>query len=215
MMLPAEFECPKTMRRHAQRVADGEYAPPTGYSIDPSTILDIGANVGAFSYWAHSEWPQAAIDAYEPHPESAAMLRRNAAAFMPGAVRVHELAVRGVPWDGRLTVPLYTGKNNIGECSMLRGHEQTGEVIEVDSISATELHSAHIVKVDTEGLELPILENLNLDDTLVVMLEWHARRDRWKLGALLCERFDCVRDVPMVNDATNSVYRGVQVWVRS
>lgn len=215
MTLPAAFECPKTMRRFAERVAAGEYALPPGYAVDPATVLDIGAAVGDFAFWAHGIWPGAAIDSYEPNPETAAMLRRNVAAFMPGAVRVHELAVRGVPWDGRLAVPLYSGRNNVGESSMLRGSEQTDEAIEVDSISAAELHSAHVVKVDTEGLELPILEHLNLDETLVVLLEWHTRRDRWKIGALLCDRFDCVRDEVTVVDHRTGVFRGIQAWVRS
>jgi hypothetical protein len=38
------------MRRHVQKVLDGEYKVP--YRATRPVILDIGANVGSFAAWA-------------------------------------------------------------------------------------------------------------------------------------------------------------------
>ena len=41
------IECPPSMRRHVQKVLNGEYEIP--YQATRPTILDIGANVGSFA----------------------------------------------------------------------------------------------------------------------------------------------------------------------
>ena len=44
---------------------------------DVKTVVDIGALIGAFSMWAHEQWPNAKIYAYEPDPESFKMFVKN------------------------------------------------------------------------------------------------------------------------------------------
>src|ERR1700722_1321043 len=45
-----------------------------GYDLEmspaPATILDIGANIGAFALRCHEQWPKAAIRCYEPVAEN-------------------------------------------------------------------------------------------------------------------------------------------------
>jgi hypothetical protein len=61
------IDCPATMRRHVQKVLDGEYEVP--YRATRPVILDIGANVGSFAAWALKRWPGAHVHCYEPLPE--------------------------------------------------------------------------------------------------------------------------------------------------
>jgi predicted RNA methylase len=68
--------CPDSMRPHVQKVLNGEYAVPVAFRTPPR-ILDIGANVGAFTLWASAVWPGGHVTAFEPHPDNAAAWREN------------------------------------------------------------------------------------------------------------------------------------------
>jgi hypothetical protein len=58
---------------HAADVLAGSYDIPFNPE-KPPVILDIGANIGAFTSWAAKRWPGCVIHAYEPHPGNYAML---------------------------------------------------------------------------------------------------------------------------------------------
>jgi predicted RNA methylase len=75
--VPVTMEVPDSVYGAVVEVLTGEYEP--GYFGEGLTILDIGANVGSFSLWANLRWPGSTIYAYEPHPGTCAMLKRNLA----------------------------------------------------------------------------------------------------------------------------------------
>ncbi|MEB3189380.1 MAG: FkbM family methyltransferase [Snowella sp.] len=47
--------------------------------LPPTTVLDIGANIGLFSLWARRCFPAATIHAYEPNPRITAFTKNNLA----------------------------------------------------------------------------------------------------------------------------------------
>ena len=198
--------CPETMRGHAKAVLDGEYALPRGYELeDPGSlrVLDVGANIGAFSVWAQRTWPGCHVTAYEPIPANARMFRENCP-----EIKLYEAAVVGAT-DGDV-VEMRLGLNNCGEASLYDLGEQSQERVSVPTIAAWTLPPADAIKVDTEGSELRILAGWpHLKHASVVMLEWHRSGDRWALGHLLDRKgFDCVRDEKRHAD------RGIMVWVK-
>ena len=70
---------PRGVANTAVEVAAGEYATP-GFDISPGdSVVDVGANVGAFAVLAASRG--ARVTAYEPHPETFAYLEHNAGAL--------------------------------------------------------------------------------------------------------------------------------------
>jgi tRNA1(Val) A37 N6-methylase TrmN6 len=75
--VPIELEFPDGMASDIAAVLGGEYE--SGYSGAGLTIVDIGANVGAFSIWASLRWPDSVVHGYEPHPQTFEILRRNLA----------------------------------------------------------------------------------------------------------------------------------------
>ena len=75
--VPLWLESPEAMQGPIAEVLAGEYE--AGFSGEGLTILDIGANVGAFSLWADMRWPGSTIHAYEPHPETFRLFQRNVA----------------------------------------------------------------------------------------------------------------------------------------
>ena len=155
-------------------VLAGAYDVPGLNFPQPPRILDIGAHVGDFSVWARSRWPEAELDCYEPHPESARYCRNNVAGL--GAV-VHECAVVGASAT-REYVLLHEGAENTGQRSVYVLGEQRQQGLSVRAVAATELPPADILKADTEGCEVEILRGyLHILGLTCIMVEWHRPED--------------------------------------
>lgn len=167
---------------HCADVLAGSYEVPIGSSS--LTILDIGANIGAFCRWAMARWPYAMIHAYEPHPGNFKLLERTL-----GKLKAPIVPYNVAVLDKETTMPLYAGQYNCGEHSLFgAGGKHSGRV-NVKVIDAATLPEADIIKMDTEGAELPILRQLSAAGKLAkvkaIMLEYHNAQDAIAIGALL------------------------------
>jgi FkbM family methyltransferase len=178
---------------HLQAVFDGEY-DVEGLDLRSPLVLDLGANVGAFTLWALQRWPGCEVYAYEPLVENFRLLEANTAAERKRVFPFCK-AVRAVAGEyGHLR----KGRNNPGEASFFDLGEQTDEVETVRVISPAELPRADVVKLDTEGCELEILEALDLSGVKAVLLEWHRMEDRPAIRELLQPQgFVCVEERPL------------------
>lgn len=161
-----------------QSVLDGSYDIP-GLEFDPPpVVIDIGANIGAFSVYAAQRWPGATIHAYEPHPDHVALMKQNVAGLN---VDVSEVAVTEPDKDGQ-TIKLFDGKHNPGERSIRQMGEQLETSTDVLALSAGRLPPCDVLKIDTEGCEVEILEAYPWLHTIkALMLEWHSAADYRKL----------------------------------
>src|SRR5262245_7453808 len=84
--------CPDNMRRFIDKVLGGEYDIPSlnlQFESDP-TILDLGANIGSFAYWALGKYPSARVISFEPNDHNCA------------AYRANMLATEAEPWSYHL-----------------------------------------------------------------------------------------------------------------
>ena len=150
-------------------VSRGEY--DVSINSPPASVLDIGANEGAFTEWASKRWPQAIIHAFEPIPENAQeFLKRHSnnsqVRFMASAVSTQE----------RLNMRY--GLNNSGECSAYDLGEQSQRSIVVPTIHPAKIPACEFVKIDTEGCELEIVKGLDLSQTRAIAVEYHRLSDR-------------------------------------
>ena len=68
---------------------------------------------------------------------------------------------------------------------------------------------AEVVKVDTEGHELPILQGYDMTDTLYVAYEYHRTEDRILLDALMRER-----GFTLVGGMARNHWLGTCKWLR-
>jgi hypothetical protein len=70
---------------------------------DAATAFDVGANIGYFtSLLARRVGPKGRVLAFEPHPETLRLLRRNVSQFTDRNVQVENVALSDVDGEGSL-----------------------------------------------------------------------------------------------------------------
>jgi len=165
------------MRPHVQSVLSGEYDVP--YNNPRPVILDLGANIGSFAFWACRRWPLSFIHCYEPLPENFATLKANLAPLSHRVV-LNNWAIGDPSWH-----KLFLGHNNCGEASFFDLGEQRPEWVQVETRAPATLPKANILKLDTEGAEIEILSGLPEIAFDVVLLEYHSEENRRSVDRLL------------------------------
>jgi FkbM family methyltransferase len=168
---------PNNMISHVGKIFQGEYA--TLGVIENPYIIDIGANVGGFAVWAHEFFKNPKIDCYEPIKANYDLLRQN--------IEGTDIAIRNIAIgkeDGKRM--MYYGLNNCGESSLFQGERQLVEGEMVKVMSSQHLPRCDIMKIDTEGAEIEILENL-VNFPYVFLIEFHSAYNRRKIDQLLLD----------------------------
>lgn len=132
----------------------------------PPTVLDLGANVGAFSAFVLSQWPAARITCLEPDPDNLAALNRFRELHQMADVTI--VAACACTTDG--TVAFQSGGGAGSHVS-----DQGTPTLAVDVFPL--MAQADFVKIDIEGSEWPILRDPRLSalSKLVVVMEYHRR----------------------------------------
>jgi FkbM family methyltransferase len=163
-------------------------AQPPGYQFD--VVVDVGANIGASALWFLTLPPRRLI-CLEPSSESFGLLEKNVAG-LPN--------VEIYPWGlfGRdCEVPLYRGRNQAMQNSVVKSVE-TGEVCETIKLRRASTALAElgvdrisVLKIDTEGCEVPILADIAalLPKVDILYLEYHSEQDRRDIEAMMASHF--------------------------
>lgn len=146
------------------------------YDLDmdpaPLSILDIGANIGAFSLHYAEKWPSAKIFAYEPMPGNFRQLLKNIDGHKN--ITPRNVAVRATGGMQKM----FIGDHG-ATCSFHKLGRQKNETQDVECMPASEIYVSHeLVKIDTEGCELEILENLDVTRTRAIVVEYHCITDK-------------------------------------
>ena len=195
--------CPEGMGPHIVKVIKGEYAIPL--KPNKPVILDIGANVGSFAIWATRFWPGCTIHCYEPSKENFEYLEKNISSLCPNEkIELNNVAVGDV-----LKTKLFNGLNNCGERSLHQIGEQDENYEMVKTIDPIALPNADILKMDTEGSELDILDRITDINFKAIVFEYHWEIDRRTIDKLLAEKY-C-----LVGGHIRCLNRGVLKYVRN
>ena len=184
------MQTPDNMVPHIEKIFKGEYDIP--YENPNPVILDIGGNVGGFCLWANKRWKNSKIYSYEPIKKNFDLLKLNTKDIEN--IMVMNLAIGSKTEQRRM----YYGAHNVGECSFQQGAEQIEEGEDVSVVAASLLPKADIVKIDTEGAEIEILENMVIKPD-VYLIEYHSAYNRRKIDNILHDYTLVAADIANAN----------------
>ena len=180
------------MRGYTADVLTGKAYPlPKLPGYQASLVLDVGAGVGAAALYFHSRFPNAAVHCYEPFTANFELLSGNVADFP--AITTHHYGL----YDKTAAVPIYAGKVHNYQASIFQSAEtgDSSETIKLektaDEIRRLGTGTISVLKVDTEGCEIPIVTEAlataeNID---FIFVEYHSEENRLALDRLLSQRF--------------------------
>lgn len=140
------------------------YTPP-GYEIcESDTVIDVGANIGAFAIFAARRARKGRVITIEPSRESFSILEKNIKSNGLDNVIIEYAAITGV--SGPVTLHLSdlgTGDHSIeavlaGETSQ---SEQIAGITLADLFSKHDINICDFLKLNCEGAEFPIMESLS------------------------------------------------------
>lgn len=171
---------PENMLGHIQKVFAGEYEVP--FANPNPVIFDIGANIGAFTRWANARWANGQIICFEPIKSNFEMLKKNTSDM--ANVQLFNVGVGSFNRKHKM----YYGKNNIGEASLFKTDQQIDDYEDVDIVSASQLPQCHIMKIDTEGAEIEIIEAYK-HNPAIYLIEYHSEENRRKIDDLLKDNY--------------------------
>ena len=116
--------------------------------------VDVGANIGAYSYALSSLASQ--VHAFEPVPELAAFISR----VLPANVVVKNLAVSDTLCVLDLFVPIKAGREDTTAASVITSAANTAGVhyqVQTTTLNSLSDHDVGFVKIDVEGHEMNVL----------------------------------------------------------
>lgn len=139
----------------------------------PTTILDVGSNVGLSVVYFKLKYPNATIYAFEPDPETFKKLQKNTSQF--SGIHCFNLAVSDL--DGHERFYLYP-ESSMSSSLIKRVDNQDCldiESIKLDTfISKFDIKSVDLMKVDIEGAEYRVFNNFkNLNMVKTIIGEMH------------------------------------------
>jgi FkbM family methyltransferase len=161
-----------------------------GYS--PTLIIDVGANIGATAIYFLYAFPNSKIQCYEPSLRNYYYLKKNTEYFDNITADAYGL------YNKSCEAKLYYGSSQSAQDSIIKSSETTEgyefvKLVKVsEEIEKKNIKEISILKVDTEGCEVPILteflkfENIDID---FVYTEYHSENDKLTINELFSKRF--------------------------
>lgn len=152
-------------------VIDGGYEKK-GFSIESGeTWIDIGANCGAFCVLAASRG--AKVIAFEPDPENASIARANIEANrFSKSIQLHDVGLTEKKEPAEAAFFRHTANGNLWRNGMFRKWNN-GETIKIKTVPVEPYWSKeNCVKLDAEGIEMPILERFAEIRLRKLVFEW-------------------------------------------
>ena len=171
----------------ATDILAGRTYPRVDAAADVRIVLDVGANVGAAAVWFALAYPAATVHALEPAREPFALLARNTA-DMPRVV-AHRIGLFSGDRSASLRHgALDTVTASVGASRLTRADAETVQLRAAsDWLREQAIDRVDVLKLDTEGCEVPILEGMRdqLGAMQVLHVEFHREADRKAIDRLV------------------------------
>ena len=153
----------------------------------PSIIIDVGANIGATSIFFSIKYPKAKILCFEPSSINFPLLEKNIQPFE------NIIAYRKGIYSKEKTEIMYIDPIQPGRNSIKSNWNKSQTVEKINLISLknflveNKIQIVDILKIDTEGCEVPILFSIKgyLKKIKILYIEYHSSIDRDEIRRLL------------------------------
>lgn len=137
--------------------SEGEYDVFSQVVKPGDTVIEAGANLGAHTLGlAQLAGPNGRVYAFEPQRLMFQTLLGNAALNSLTNIYGFQKALSNAP--GKLLVPLQDCEKEVNWGGLALGSCSEGEEVEVITIDSLKLSACDFIKVDVEGMELPVLQ---------------------------------------------------------
>jgi FkbM family methyltransferase len=174
--------------KHATETLTGKTYPFIPFLGTVERVLDIGANVGASAVFFALHYANARVVAIEPARQPFVLLNENAKKF--SNIRVFNVGLSNVTERNSI----YRGAIDSVTNSLTHHLWSSNEKEEVQLVAAggfTKLFGmdhSDIIKIDTEGCELPIINSMieSVRNAKAIYVEYHSEEDRLELDRILC-----------------------------
>ncbi len=157
-----------------------------GAPIQPGwSVIDIGGGLGDYAIFAAAEQPTCQVHTIEPTPDSFALLEQNLAMNKIANVRAYSFAV----WSkhGEITLDTSPGEavqfisREAGDARPAGDNRASGQITVssltlAETLAACRVERCHMLKMDCEGAEYPILFNADsqtLQKIERIVMEYH------------------------------------------
>jgi FkbM family methyltransferase len=191
------IQCPLDCLACFSEVFSGQYDHPAlrkvlqQDAIYSPRILDIGANVGAFAIWAKDQWPHSVVSCYEPQESLFQPLSNNLSHLI--GCEIFPVAIASAK-----VLPFYSGNTTRLCGSMMKMPRASFSNFEVPCLDARLLNASDIVKLDCEGSEGYICENLQFTPAYIA-IEYHSEELRMRCEKALdgkMQMVECTQTAP-------------------
>lgn len=185
-----------------------EYSAPSFLPPDSvKCVVDVGAHVGAFSLWSRLLFPNAQIFSFEPCKKQFSFLAQNS----------RQTGAKVFPFglsDKTSVAYIHYGEldgadNSIHKSN--RTHENGEDILLLsakDAVKKIGIEEINILKVDTEGSEVPIISSiLEARRPWIIYLEYHSEEDRVNLDQMLYKEYT------LVASQTTMPHRGMNCYI--
>jgi FkbM family methyltransferase len=160
------------------------------FVTDVKVVMDIGANVGAAALYFSLLYPEARIFAFEPATAPYELRTANTRDH----AKVHAYNF-GLFSSDRDRVRLHSGAMDSGTASVGSSDMTIAETEAVtlrsvaDWLAENSITRIDVLKIDTEGCEVPILRGMRdlIPTVKVIYLEYHSEDDRREIDRMLAD----------------------------
>jgi FkbM family methyltransferase len=185
-------------------------------------VVDVGANIGLFVLYLKRRYPDAEVLAFEPMPQTAALLRKNLDLHGLDSVTVHEIALgsaadTGVPFTFYPMIPgnstrhpetkvaakaalAKTVPEKLAE-RMYRGRRTIVDIARLSSLLPAD-RTIDLLKIDVEGAEIDVLHGIDPQHWPLIR---HMVMEVHDLDGRLEEACDLLRDRGLHPEVTSAV----------
>ena len=196
------------------KILNGQSYPIFNFLTKPKNIFDIGANIGAASFFFAENYPESKIYSFEPAKDLIPILKKNLNSYKN--ISIVNKAVKDI---NNKKSKLFIDSHNFDGSTLHNEHiinnnlnVNNFEIVETINIAdfclENKINQIDILKIDAEGSEYDILHSLknNISKITIIYCESHNSKNYSKINDLLKKSHKIFRDYKKKNDLFETVY---------